>query len=56
MYSFLIRLMILAALWKLGLSVSNLWNPRLLERRSREVLRVDWRPVSVLPDEAKRFR
>jgi hypothetical protein len=62
MYSVLIRLMVLAALTQLGISFEDLRRCRLLEglssieKASRKVLRVDWRPISVFPDEAKRFR
>lgn len=62
MYQILIRLMFIAALTQLGISLSDLrachsracW--RQFESRSREVLRVDWRPIPVFPEEAGRFR
>jgi hypothetical protein len=54
--------MLLAALVELGVSVSELRDCHgraclaKFEKRSRDVLRVDWRPISVFPKEAKRFR
>lgn len=27
-----------------------------IERASREVLKIDWRPISIFPEEARRFR
>jgi hypothetical protein len=61
MYNLLIKLMVLAALLELGISLAD-WkgcNSRgcllKLERRSREVLKINWKPISVFPEEAKRF-
>lgn len=56
MYTILVRLMLVAAFLELGLSVTDLRNPTKLESASRKVLRVQWRPISVFPEEAKRFR
>jgi hypothetical protein len=61
MFRLLIALMTIAALAQFGMPVSDLRNCRSracvqrIERRSRDVLRIDWRPISMFPDEAKRF-
>lgn len=61
MYSMLIRLMAIAALTQLGFShfrleacISGSCRTR-LERASRELLQVDWKPISMFPEEGKRF-
>lgn len=62
MEELLVRLMLIAALSQFGMSVSDLANCRSrkclaqLERNSRKVLKIDWKPISVFPEEAKRFR
>jgi hypothetical protein len=62
MYSLLVRLMILSALFQLGLSLSDISDCRSrqclarLEKASRRVLNVEWKAISVFPEEAKRFR
>jgi len=62
MYNLLIKLMLIAALAELGFSLSQVEKCRSkecamrIERASRDVLRVDWKPISVFPEEAKRFR
>jgi hypothetical protein len=54
--------MLIAALAQFGMSLKDLSQCRsmkcvqLFEKRSRDVLRIDWKPVSVFPEEAKRFR
>lgn len=53
MYKLLIKLMIIAALTELGISFTN---PGQIQKASHEVLRVNWKPISVFPEEAKRFR
>ncbi len=61
MYSILIRLMAFAALVQLGLSHLSLEAPisgscrMRLEHASRELLQVNWKPISVFPEEGKRF-
>lgn len=61
MESLLVRLMIIAAIGKLGLAalaggpcmsrecVTN------IERASRNILRIEWKPISVFTEEGKRF-
>ena len=61
MLKLLIRLMVLAALTQLGITVASFRDCRSrrclarIEKASREVLRVDWRPISVFPEEARKF-
>ncbi len=62
MLNLLIRLMVLASLAQLGLSMVQLGDCKSrgclmqLEKASREVLKINWRPISIFPEEAKRFR
>ncbi len=61
MYQLLIRLMLLATLAELGMNifdfetcVSQACRNR-IEGAERRILRIDWVPISVFPDEAKGF-
>ncbi len=62
MYNLLIKLFIAAALLELGMSVSSFDDCpsraclARIDRASRKVLKIDWKPISVFPREAKRFR
>ena len=62
MENLLVKLMLIAALTQSGISLSDFRNChsrsciQTLEKRSRDVLKVDWKPISVWPEEAKRFR
>ena len=62
MYSLLIRLVAVMALTQLGISLSTFHNCKSrrclarIEKASRDVSRVDWKPITLFPDEAKRFR
>ena len=62
MYDLLVRLFFVAALLELGhaaIRVDKCDSRECLgrmERISREVLRVDWRPISVFPEQARRLR
>jgi hypothetical protein len=62
MYLFLVRLMLLSALVQLGISVSAFSKChsrqclKLVEKMSRDVLKIVWRPISVFPKEARRFQ
>jgi hypothetical protein len=62
MLSLLIRLMVLAALTQLGITLASFRDCRSrqcfarIEKASRNVLRVDWRPISIFPEEARKFR
>jgi len=54
MYPILLRLLLLASLLELGISLTQA-SLATLERAARQVLNVDWRPISVWPEEAGRF-
>lgn len=63
MYSLLIRLMAVAALTQLGIGLATFRDCcrsrscfACIEKASREVLRVDWQPISVFPRADKRFQ
>ena len=62
MYNLLIKLMIIAALAQLGISLATFENCESreclarIEKASRKVLNVEWKPISVFPEEARRFR
>lgn len=62
MYQWLARLMLIAALAQLGLSLKSVGNyrsiqcVRQIQRASLEVLKIDWKPISVWPEEARRFK
>lgn len=61
MYSILIKLIVAAAFLELGMSISSFKDcPSRaclirIERASRAVLKIDWKPISVFPEEARRF-
>lgn len=62
MNTLLIRLMWITALVHLGISLKEVSDCRSQECSSRlkeavsAVLTVDWKPISVFPEEAKRFK
>ncbi len=62
MYDLLVKLMVLAALAQLGMGLADIEVCRSkhclgnLEQRSREILNIEWKPISVFPEEAKRFQ
>ena len=62
MSELLVKVMVLAALLELGMSLADIERcrsrhcSRRLETLSREILRIDWKPISVFPEEGRRFR
>ena len=58
MYKALVYLMALAALTQLGIRISDLATCQgraclvRIEKASRDVLKINWRPISVFPEEA----
>ena len=62
MVDILVRLMFLAALTELGLSLTQIEQchsrerMKMIEMKSRDILNIDWKPISVFPEEAKKFR
>ena len=61
MENLLVKLMITAALIQLGISLSHFEHclsracVQEIEKRSRDALKIDWKPISIFPEEAKRF-
>ena len=62
MENLLVKLMLISALMQLGMSLSHFENchsrscVQEVEKRSRDVLRIDWKPITLFPEEAKRYR
>jgi len=62
MYQLLIKLMLISALAQFGISLfeaescHSVQCAGRIERASREVLKIEWKPISVFLKEAKRFR
>lgn len=56
MYKLLVRLIMIVAVVKLGLMTRGSFTPRDIQKASREVLRVDWKPISIFPEQAKKFQ
>jgi len=54
--------MIMAALVELGISMSDFENChsrqciKMFQAKAIDVLKIDWKPISVWPEEAKRFK
>ena len=61
METLLVRLMFLTALIQLGYAVSDFENCHSrqciqnIEKASRDVLKINWKTISIFPEEAKRF-
>jgi hypothetical protein len=62
MFKILFTLMLIAALSEFGMTLSDARKchsracMQTLEKHSRDVLKIDWKPISVFPEEAKWFR
>jgi hypothetical protein len=62
LYLLLIKLMVLTALMELGMNFTYVSDCRfrhclwIFERRSRDILNIEWKPISVFPEEARRFQ
>ena len=62
MYNLLVKLMVFAALIELGKTGFSLSNCHgrgcfaVVNQASRAVLKIDWKPVSVFPEEARKFK
>ncbi len=62
MYKLLVSAMLIATLSELGLSMKDFKNchsrqcVRMFQRKAIDVLRIDWRHISVFPEEARRFK
>jgi hypothetical protein len=53
MEKLLVRLMVIAAIAQLGMALKT---PKDFEKAARVVSKVNWKPISVFPEEAKRLR
>ena len=62
METLLVRLMLLAALAEIGMSLFDFESCHTrqclqqVEKNSRDILKIDWKPISIFPEEAKRFQ
>jgi hypothetical protein len=62
MYNVLVKLIVLAALIELGMSFKDIdeCSSRTcldrIQKASQQVLRIDWKSISVFPGEASRFK
>lgn len=62
MYNLLFKLYLAAALMQLGISLTDLGSLsssrglKKIDQASKEVLHIKWKPISVFPNEAKRFQ
>ena len=61
-YTIIVRLLVVSAFLQLGLNLSRIENcdSRMcmdeIQRSGLRVLKIDWRPIGVFPEEAKRYR
>jgi len=62
MYKLLLKLILIVTLAQAGLTLKDLANChsrpciQKVEKASRDVLKIDWKPVSIWPEEAKKFK
>lgn len=62
MENLLVKLMVLAVLAQLGINVGALVGKhsreelQMFEKRSRDVLKIDWKPISVFPEITKQLK
>lgn len=61
MYNLLLKLMISAALLEFGINYGQfICNTdactHRIENASRDVLKINWKPITIFPEEAKKFR
>ena len=62
MYETLVKLIVGASLLQLGLNLKNSGECSSreclahVERASRQVLKIDWKPISVFPGESQKFK
>ena len=61
MYKLLVSAMLIAALSELGISMKDFESchsrqcVKMFQRKAIDVLKIDWCPISVFPEEARRF-
>ena len=62
MYHVLIRLFLIAAFLELGLTISDFTNSNSaksannIQQAKAKILKINWKPISVFPEEARKFR
>jgi hypothetical protein len=62
MHSLLVKFMLISALMQFGWSLKTLKSCRSrqcliqIEKQSRAILKIDWKPISVFPEEGRRFQ
>lgn len=62
MYNLLLKFMLVITLLQLGFAAADIKNcsgrecVQKLDKAKNEVLKIKWRPISVFPEEAKRFQ
>jgi hypothetical protein len=62
METLLLRLMFITTIIQFGISASDIENCRdqacikKIKKDSHEILKIDWKPIVIFPEEAKRFR
>ena len=62
MYKLMVSAMLLAALSELGISMKDFENchsrqcVKMFQRKAIDVLRIDWRPLSMFPEEARKLK
>ncbi len=62
MYELLVRMLVIGAMAQMGFSVADYWaaspkqKAQMVDKANRAVLHVDWKVISVFPEEARRFR
>ena len=52
----LVKLMVLAAVAQLGILAKDFLNPWQIGRATRQVVKIDWKPISLFTKEAARFK
>ncbi len=56
MYELLVRMLVIGAMAQMGFSVADYWKAdtrqrlQMIDHANREVLRVDWKVISVFPE------
>ncbi len=56
MYRLLVGLMILSAVFELGITFADFKDQRAVDAANRKVLKIEWKAISVFPNEARRFQ
>lgn len=62
MYSLIIRLLVITAFLEIGLSVTDFTDCKSracaskLDTAKATVLKINWKPISMFPEEARKFR